>query len=343
MVSVPQLDTAPKFEIELPSSTVTLAANGETATYDEVTATTAANTLVLDKGITVNTLKVKAGNVRVKSGAKVTAISRESGNTSTVIIYKEEGAELPNLSGNDAFEVVDAAVADLQNVAKNGGTYTLATDLAGDFTISATKEVIINLNGHKITNKSGDTFTVNKDSKLTINGNGTVDNVSHGKTCIYNNGTVILNDGTYIRSKENGQNSESSGGNSYYNILNHGEMTINPNVEISQNGHYSSMIANGYYDYTNTNPRNGYVSGTNHQNPSLIINGGTFAGGLNTIKMMMEPSLSSTTVRSPICLRQPYRIIMWLKSKEVHSIRLVPLSMWWIMKDIMVQPMTWDR
>ena len=35
--------------------------------------------------------------------------------------------------------------------------------------------------------------------------------------------------------------------NSYYNILNHGEMTINPNVEISQNGHYSSMIANGYY------------------------------------------------------------------------------------------------
>ena len=70
LVSVPQLDTAPKFEIELPSSTVTLAANGETATYDEVTATTAANTLVLDKGITVNTLKVKAGNVRVKSGAK---------------------------------------------------------------------------------------------------------------------------------------------------------------------------------------------------------------------------------------------------------------------------------
>lgn len=137
LVSVPQLDTAPKFEIELPSSTVTLAANGETATYDEVTATTAANTLVLDKGITVNTLKVKAGNVRVKSGAKVTAISRESGNTSTVIIYKEEGAELPNLSGNDAFEVVDAAVADLQNVAKNGGTYTLATDLTGDFTISA--------------------------------------------------------------------------------------------------------------------------------------------------------------------------------------------------------------
>lgn len=59
---------------------------------------------------------------------------------------------------------------------------------------------------------------------------------------------------------------------------------INPDFTPCDNGHYSSMIANGYYDYTNTNPRNGYVSGTNHQNPSLIINGGTFAGGLNTIK-----------------------------------------------------------
>ena len=27
------------------------------------------------------------------------------------------------------------------------------------------------------------------------------------------------------------------------------DMTGGPNVEISQNGHYSSMIANGYYDF----------------------------------------------------------------------------------------------
>lgn len=204
LVSVPQLGTAPKFEIELPASTVTLAANGETATYDEVTATTAENTLVIGKGVTVNTLKVKAGNVRVNSGAKIGTISRESGNTSIVIIYKEDGATLPELSGNNAFEVVDAAVADLLNVAKRGGTYSLTTDLTGDFTVSAASEVIINLNGHKITNKLGDTFTVDNGSKLTINGEGTVDNVNHGKACIYNNGTVVLNGGTYIRSKENG-------------------------------------------------------------------------------------------------------------------------------------------
>lgn len=61
-------------------------------------------------------------------------------------------------------------------------------------------------------------------------------------------------------------------------------MTINPNVKVSQDGHFSSMIGNGYYDYTNSNPRNGYVSGTNQPNPSLTINGGTFSGSLNTIK-----------------------------------------------------------
>lgn len=277
-------ESAPSFNITLPAATVTLAAAEEATIYNKIVATTAINTLIVDKGVTVKELIVKGGNVRAKTGSTIAKITREESNSATVIIYKEGGAKLPDLSDNNVFTVVDAAVADLQNVAKNGGTYTLATDLTGDFTISATNEVIINLNGHKITNKSGDTFTVNYGSSLTINGNGTVDNVSHGKACIYNNGTVILNGGTYTRSKENGQDSATSGGNSYYNILNHGEMTINPNVEISQNGHYSSMIANGYYDYTNTNPRNGYVSGTNHQNPSLIINGGTFAGGLNTIK-----------------------------------------------------------
>lgn len=156
LVSVPQLETAPKFEINLPASTVTLAANGETATYDEVTATTAENTLVIGKGVTVNTLKVKAGNVRVNSGAKVETISRENENTSTVIIYKEEGAVLPELSDNNAFEVVDAAIADLQNVAKKGGTYTLTADLVLFRTLNVQgSEMTLDLAGHSITPKTG--------------------------------------------------------------------------------------------------------------------------------------------------------------------------------------------
>ena len=37
-------------------------------------------------------------------------------------------------------------------------------------------------------------------------------------------------------------------GNSYYNILNQGEMTINSGVEVSQTGHFSSLIDNGWYN-----------------------------------------------------------------------------------------------
>lgn len=45
------------------------------------------------------------------------------------------------------------------------------------------------------------------------------------------------------------------------------------------------MVANGYYD------------GTDKTNtPTLIINGGKFIGGLNTIKMMTAANLLSITV-----------------------------------------------
>lgn len=44
------------------------------------------------------------------------------------------------------------------------------------------------------------------------------------------------------------------------------------------------MIENGYYNYTDKNSANGYVSGTNHANPTLTINGGTFSGGMNSVK-----------------------------------------------------------
>ncbi len=287
LISVPQQASgqqSPKFEIELPKSTVTLAANGEAATYEEVTATTAQNTLIVGKGVTVKKLIVKGGNVRVNKGATVSEIERGTGNTNTYIIYKEDGATLPSPIP-DGFTEVDAAIADLQNVAKEGGTYTLTKDLEGDFIISAKNDVTINLNGYEITNKLGDTFTVNKGSKLIINGNGTVDNITHAKACIYNNGTVVLNGGTYTRSQENGESKAESGGNSYYNILNHGEMTINQNVEVSQGGAYSSLIDNGYYNYgKKENDRVGYVEGKGQPNPSLTINGGTFSGGINTIK-----------------------------------------------------------
>jgi hypothetical protein len=80
----------------------------------------------------------------------------------------------------------NAAVEKLQKVLQEGGTYDLTCSITGNFTVTAEKSVTINLNGFTITNdpsaeSTGDTFTVNLGSSLTIAGEGTVDNTSHGK------------------------------------------------------------------------------------------------------------------------------------------------------------------
>ena len=151
-------------------------------------------------------------------------------------------------------------------------TLTLQGETSEDLTIPAGKIIVLNLaEGSKLTNKTK-THTITNYGTLTIEGTGTVDNISHGKAAVYNNEgcTVILNGGTYTRSKENGKSKEDSGNNSYYNIVNWGKMTINAGVTVSQNGNFSSMIENGFYD----------GSGKTN-NPKLTINGGTFSGGLH--------------------------------------------------------------
>lgn len=169
-------------------------------------------------------------------------------------------------------------------------TVELLADTTDDITIPAGKKVILNLNGKTLTNSNSDTITVAYGAELTIEGTGTVDNVTHGKAAIFNNGTVVLNGGTYDRSAETGASATGSGENSYYTIVNHGNMTIATGVTVqtaknnNQYGKYSSLVENGYYDYKSTNPRSGYVEKTNQAEPTLTINGGTFLGGLNTIK-----------------------------------------------------------
>lgn len=185
----------------------------------------------------------------------------------------------------------NAAVDELKDVLQNGGTYDLTCSITGNFTVTSTDPVTINLNGFTITNDpssegTGDTFTVNLGSNLTISGEGTVDNTSHGKAAIYNNGTVTLNGGTYTRSAENSSytDSEDPDLNSYYVILNHGEMTINEGVNVTVNGTRSALIHNAYDDYPLPDERHGYVEGKGSAYPSLTINGGLFEGGNNTVK-----------------------------------------------------------
>ena len=179
---------------------------------------------------------------------------------------------------NGVAEVGGRYYASLQKAVDNAGkgeTVTLLQDTAEDIVIPERAELTLNLNGKTLANHENHTIT-NKGT-LTITGGGTVDNVTHARAAIQNEpgGNVVLNGGAYTRSKENGQNAEASGGNSYYNIVNHGTMEINSGVSVTQNGQFSSMIENGWYNGSQN---------TGGKNSVLTINGGTFSGGLNTIK-----------------------------------------------------------
>lgn len=153
----------------------------------------------------------------------------------------------------------------------------LQADITGDFVIDKDKNVSLDLNGYKITNTSDHTITNN--GTLTIKDSsektGTIDNVTHARAAVWNNGIAILEGGTYTRSLENGKDEGDSGGNSYYNIVNHNQMTIKSGVTVKQNGNFSSMIENGWYDGSQNKDKESSV---------MIIEGGTFSGGLNTIK-----------------------------------------------------------
>lgn len=185
-------------------------------------------------------------------------------------------------NGNTYYSTVTNAVEE----ETNGNTIELVQDTTEDVVIPANKTITLDLNGKKLTNVNSDTITVNKDAILTIAGKGTVDNVTNGKAAVYNNGTTTLNGGKYTRSAEADNTTSSSGGNSYYNILNHGAMTINEGVEVYSSGHFSSLVANGYYDYSATQKgdRTAYIESVGQAAPELTINNGTFSGGINTIK-----------------------------------------------------------
>ena len=234
--------------------------NAGTIDMDETSVVTIANGATMEAMGTVNGGKVENNGTEKKYIARV---------------------------GNVGYDSLQAAIDD----AGKKATVTLLQGTQEDINISNDKDIVLDLNGQKITNNPASTathtITVDLGGKLTVQdtvGGGIVDNVSHGCAAIWNNGTAVLNGGKYDRSLENGLSSSDPGGNSYYVLVNHGNMEINDGVTVEQNGHFSSMIENGYYSYNSKNPSSGYVPNTNAQYPALTINGGSFSGGLNTVK-----------------------------------------------------------
>ena len=252
---------------------------------------------------TIGKLSISGGEFKHASDTKEMIVDRyDASNSGTAAVTGGRfDADISKYIPSDYVQSADGTVEKLGEtnaVAKVGDTYyktltdavkaadnatvTLLKDVTEDVTIPAGKTITLDLNGKTLTNVKDHTILNN--GNLTIAGTGKVDNISHAKGALYNKGTVVVNGGTFDRSKENGKNKGESGQNSWYTIKNVGTMTINDGAIVQTAGNnaslgkFSSLVSNGYFnagDYTNNKGLD---------QPILTIDGGMFRGGLNTIK-----------------------------------------------------------
>lgn len=172
--------------------------------------------------------------------------------------------------------------------AENGDTVSLSEDETGSITVSAGKDITLDLAGRKLTNTANNhTVTIDKGASLTVLDSseaqtGAIDNVSHGKAAVVNHGTFVLNSGSLTRSAEASTISENgntaSGGNSWYVVWNTGNMTVNGGkilFSADNQGYYSSLIDNGWAD-PDKNTEKAFAT--------LTVTGGELSGGKITIK-----------------------------------------------------------
>jgi hypothetical protein len=157
------VSTAPSISsIKMPNSTVTIEGNTGSTILSSVTVTSCEN-LVVENGTTIKSLTVKAGNVLIKDGAKLEAVTNST-NSTLYIIY--EGEKAPDLASTDNnIEVVTpseyeaklntAEVAKVKAAVAAGSDYTLTRDITMDGHLVISNPVTLNLDGHTITLPDG--------------------------------------------------------------------------------------------------------------------------------------------------------------------------------------------
>lgn len=219
---------------------------------------------------TSNLVTVEIGKVNTKIENLETELAKDYALKADLDVIKVYGdttsdtsMEVNGQKYNTASEAI-AAVSD-------GGTIKLSGGLGADEVINADKQFTLDMNNAVIVDNEKTPINVGVNGALTLTGNGSVECNKHGKPAINNNGNLIIENGSYTRSVDEKNNS-------YYTMVNHGNIVINDGI-FQAPRIVSSMIDNGYYDY-NTD----YKAGEMAEYPELTINGGTFINAFYVIK-----------------------------------------------------------
>lgn len=237
--------------------------------------------------------------------------------------YFEDGQVVSELNSAEA----------IKTAIEDGADYIrLGSNITGSIEIPSGKEITIDLNGKTLTNTEGE-HTITNYGTLTVSGTGTVDNISDGRAALFNaySGTMTVLGGTYRRSAENSTKVNGAGqdnGNSYYVILNQGNMTLGSATEDcnivvysgdseegSVNEHWvSALVSTGWYspgqkpagaDNALLTIYDGTYYGGNivvkgDELSSLNINGGTFNAGGQAVQTWVDTTINGGTFNGEV-------------------------------------------
>lgn len=219
-------------------------------------------------------LNIQLGSVTLPSDTPTLELTKNELRIGSTIIPKS--GEIVTKAVKMADKYFDT-IQDAIDNAEIGAVITLLTNLESEkCEIGVGQEIVIDLNGYKLTNK-GDVHTIVNKGKVVVKGNGEVDNTAHNHAAFYNDidATATLIGCTFNRSQDKGTSS-SANGNSWYTIFNQGTLTLSGDIKVLQNNAgYSSLIENGWYDGSKN---------TEKKVAKLIINSGEFTNGKNTVK-----------------------------------------------------------
>ena len=258
---------------------------------------------------------INAGTINMDTDSKLTVESGATlGNAGTI-----NGGTVDNTGGTIteyAARVGSTGYTTLQDAisaADENDTITLlAETIVESVTIPKEKTITLDLNGKKLVNNAeaqnsstaedSRQHTITNHGKLTVidtAGDGTVDNVSHGRGALVNYGTAVLEGGKFTRSAEAGSSPSVNGGNSWYVIDNHGTMTID-GATVTSTGMYSSLIRNikaaeneaGSLTVSSGNLSNGFIALKNDTGGTMNITGGTITSEDQAVQNWSEATIS---------------------------------------------------
>ena len=292
---------------------------------DENNASTTQNIFTVPEG---STLTLNGVTATVTDGSTLTnagAIEMDGSSSLTVpegATFNQVGEVTGTVSGNGTINEDYVArvgstgyttLQDAINNASSGATVTLLADVTESVTIPETTTITLDLNGKKLVNsaKPQEEDTTPEESRqhtitnrgtlkvIDTAGDGTVDNVSHGRGALVNYGKATLEAGKFTRSAEAGSSPSSNGGNSWYVIDNHGTMTID-GATVTSDGKYSSLIRNisateneaGSLTVSSGNLSNGFIALKNDTDGIMNITGGTITSGDQAVQNWNKATIS---------------------------------------------------